>query len=232
MDSLEAFERGRDLPPETLGSPINPFKAEIIPIRVEPYVPHVWEGFNRSAVFFLDENIVLKAQKQYHIPSVSLPGDRTLLELGLANFTGTQLEQQAFAVLQSSPHPNLVHCLDVRGDKKEDRLEGIMFFERLEPLKMAWAESNVNSRRRWAIELASAFSHLESLGLIATKACVQDLGLDKYVRHCVRLHLATLASVPLFPKFTCMPDRAYTYCTSLHVSLMWSKIIYVHITSD
>lgn len=181
MDSLEAFERGRDLPPETLGSPINPFKAEIIPIRVEPSIPHVWEGFNRSAIFFLDENIVLKAQKQYHIPSVSLPGDRILLEIGLANFTGTRLERQAFAMLQSSPHPNLVHCLDVRGAKNADHLEGIMFFERLEPLKAAWAESNVNSRRRWAIELASAFSHLESLGLIPTKACVQDLGLDAYV---------------------------------------------------
>ncbi|KAK7709316.1 hypothetical protein SLS64_006228 [Diaporthe eres] len=110
MDSLEAFERGRDLPPEALnhGSPINPFKAEIIPLRVEPSIPQVWQGYNRSGVFFLDEHIVLKAQKQYHVPSVSLPGDRMLLELGLANFRGTQLERQAFAILKSSPHPNLV----------------------------------------------------------------------------------------------------------------------------
>ncbi|KAI7774434.1 hypothetical protein LA080_008773 [Diaporthe eres] len=172
MDSLEAFERGRALPPEALnhGSPINPFKAEIIPLRVEPSIPHVWQGYNRSRVFFLDEHIVLKAQKQYHVPSVSLPGDRMLLELGLANFRGTQLERQAFTILKSSPHPNLVRCLDVRGVQNPDLLDGILFFERLEPLSTALAESNVTCRRRWAVELASAFAHLESLGLIPTHA--------------------------------------------------------------
>ncbi|KAG6358562.1 hypothetical protein INS49_012079 [Diaporthe citri] len=181
MDSLEAFERGRALPPEALnhGSPINPFKAEIIPLRVEPSIPHVWQGFNRSAVFFLDEHLVLKAQKQYHIPNVPLPGDRVLLELGLANFTGTQLERQVFTILQSSPHPNLVRCLDVRGVKDSDILEGILFFERLDPLSTALAESNMTCRRRSVVELASAFAHLESLGLIPTHACAQDLGLDK-----------------------------------------------------
>ncbi|ROV94991.1 hypothetical protein VMCG_08294 [Cytospora schulzeri] len=108
MDSLEAFERARDL---NLGSPItcNVFEAEILPLRVEPSIPLVWQGFTRSAVFFLDEHIVLKAQKQYHIPSVHFPGDRLLLELGLANFEGTQLERQVFTILQSSPHPNLEH---------------------------------------------------------------------------------------------------------------------------
>lgn len=189
MDSLEAFERGRDLPSEALnhGSPINPFEAEIIPLKVEPPIPQVWQGYTRSAVFFLDENIVLKAQKQYYIPSVSLPGDRMLLELGLANFRGTQLERRAFTILQSSPHPNLVRCLDVRGVENPDLLDGILFFERLEPLTTAaLAESNVTCRRRWAIELASAFAHLESLGFIPTHACVRDLGLDKYVLNCVQ----------------------------------------------
>ena len=104
-----------------------------------------------------------------------------LLELGLANFAGTQLERQAFPMLGSSPHPNLVHCLDVPGAEDADHLQGILFFERLDPLSSALTESNVTCRRRWAIQLASAFSHLELLGLIPTKAFVRDLGLDKYV---------------------------------------------------
>lgn len=177
MESLEAFERGRDLDP---GSPINPFKAEILPLKIEPSIPHVWQGFTRSAVFFLDEEIVLKAQKQYHVPSVSLPGDGMLLELGLANFEGTRLERQVFTVLQSSPHPNLVRCLDVSSVDDPGLLQGILFFERLSPLSTVFlAESSVACRRRWAIELTSAFSYLESLGLIPTHACVRDLGIDK-----------------------------------------------------
>ncbi|KAK2605782.1 hypothetical protein N8I77_008596 [Diaporthe amygdali] len=181
MDSLEAFERGRDLTLEAhnRGSPINPFKAEIIPLRMDSSIPQVWQGFNRSAVFFLNEQIVLKAQKQYHIPSVSLPGDRILLELGLANFTGTQLEREAFGMLQNSPHPNLVRCLDSHVVEDPGLLDGILLFERLEPLSTALAESDVTRQHRWAIELASAFSHLELLGIIPTKACVRDLGLDK-----------------------------------------------------
>lgn len=39
MNSLEAFNRGRDLPPEALGPPINSFKSEIIPLGVEPSIP-------------------------------------------------------------------------------------------------------------------------------------------------------------------------------------------------
>ena len=104
-----------------------------------------------------------------------------LLEFGLANFTGTQLERQAFTMLQSSPHPNLVRCFDVRGAENADHLEGLLFFERLDQLSTALAKSNATCRRRWAIQLASAFSHLELLGLIPTSAFVRDLGLDKYV---------------------------------------------------
>lgn len=179
MDSLEALERGRDLPPEAYGPPVNPVNSEIIPLRIDPSFAHVLQEFNRSAVFFLDDEIVVKAQQQYHVPSVSLPGDRFLLNLGLANFEGTQLERQVLTMLRSSPHPNLVRCLDVNGDGTADYMEGIMFFERLDPLSPAWANSNPACRRRWAIELASAFSHLELLGLIPSKTYVRDLAIDK-----------------------------------------------------
>jgi hypothetical protein len=200
MESLEAFERSRDLPPETLGPPVNPFKSEIIPLRVEPSIPHVWQKFNRSAVFFLDENIVLKAQKQYHVPSVSLPGDSMLLEFGLSNFAGTQLERQAFTMLRSSPHPNLVHCLDVPGAEDANHLEGILFFERLDPLSSALTKSNATCRCRWAIQLASAFSHLELLGLIPTKAFIRDLGLDKYVLTLQKITTRHTHISPIFPE--------------------------------
>lgn len=183
MDSLEAFERARNLPAETLNhsSPINPFEAEIIPLKLDDSIPHIWQGFNRSAIFFLDQDIVLKAQKQYYVPSVSLPGDRILLDIGLANFEGTQLERQAFALLQESPHPNLIRCLHTCGNELQNPVEGLLFFERLAPLSTALPGADMSRRRRWVIELASAFSHLESLGLIPTKIFVRDLGIDKYV---------------------------------------------------
>ncbi|KAL1845370.1 hypothetical protein Daus18300_014559 [Diaporthe australafricana] len=181
MESLEAFERARDLPREALNHdcPINPFNAEIIQLKIKASTPHVWQGFNRSAVFFLSEDIVLKAQKQYYVPNVSMPGDRMPLELGLANFAGTQLEREVFAMLQVSPHPNLVRCLDAHSAKVPDPVDSVIFFERLDLLSTSLAGSNMNRRRRWAIELASAFSHLESLGIIPTKTYVRDLGLDK-----------------------------------------------------
>lgn len=207
MDSLEAFERGRDLNP---GSPINHFKAEILPLKIEPSIPHVWQGFTRSAVFFLDEHIMLKAQKQYHVPSISLPGDRLLLEFGLANFEGTQLERQIFTILQSSPHPNLVRCLNVCRVQDPELLEGILFFERLDPLSTVLAESSVNCRRRWAIALTSACSHLESLGLIPTHACVGDLGLDKCVLKLFQIIPCHIHPSTMLP----VPNRASTlHCT-------------------
>lgn len=181
MESLEAFERARDLPRDALNQdwPINPFKAEIIQLKIKASTPHVWQGFNRSAIFLLSEDIVLKAQKQYYVPNVSMPGDRMLLELGLANFVGTQLERQVFAMLQVSPHPNLVRCLYADRSEVPGPLDSIIFFERLDLLSTSLAGSNMNRRRSWAIELASAFSHFEFLGLIPTKIYVRDLGLDK-----------------------------------------------------
>lgn len=204
MDSLEAFERGREL---NTGPPINPFKSEILPLKVEPSIPYVWQGFNRSAVFFIDEHIVLKAQKQYHIPSVSSPGDRILLEFGLANFEGTRLERQIFTNLQASPHPNLVRCLDVCRVKNPEPLEGILFFERLVPLSLTvLTKSSVTCRRRWAIGLTSAFSHLESLGIIPVKACVRDLGLDQYVLTLCKNHILPHPHQHMFP---CLAERPY-----------------------
>lgn len=180
MDSLEAFERARDLPFEALnyGSPIRPFDAEIIPLKLDASVPRIWQGFNRSAVLFPDEGIVLKAQKQYYVPGVSLPGDRILLDIGLANFEGTKLERQVFATLQTAPHPNLLNCLDTHGAEPDSQLHGLIFFQKLAPMSAALPDADMSRRRRWAIELCSAFSHLESLGLIPTKTFVCDLGLD------------------------------------------------------
>lgn len=181
MDSLEAFERARDLPREALnyGSLIRPFEAEIIPLKLDASIPHLWQGFNRSAVLFPDKGIVLKAQKQYYVPSVSLPGDRILLDIGLANFEGTKLERQAFAMLQKAPHPNLLSCLDTHGAEQDSPLHGLLFFQEVASLSAALPDADTSLRRRWAIELSSAFSHLESLGLIPTKTFVRDLGLDK-----------------------------------------------------
>lgn len=212
MDSLEAFERGRDLPFEALGPPINPFESEIIPLKLDGSFSHVWQEFNRSAIFFLDDNVVVKAQKQYHVPSISSPADRFLLDLGLANFDGTRLERQVFAMLQSSPHPNLVRCLDFKRDYNADHTEYIMFFEKLDPLSSVWAKSNPTCRRRWAIELTSAFSHLELLGLIPSKTCVRDLTVDKYVsalRNLGTRH-AHLSTIPCFHQCEYMPDAAIT----------------------
>lgn len=228
MDSLEALERGRDLPPEAYGPPVNPVNSEIIPLRIDPSFAHVLQEFNRSAVFFLDDEIVVKAQQQYHVPSVSLPGDRFLLNLGLANFEGTQLERQVLTMLRSSPHPNLVRCLDVNGDGTADYMEGIMFFERLDPLSPAWANSNPACRRRWAIELASAFSHLELLGLIPSKTYVRDLAIDKYVTALRNLHL-TLTSAPSSTSMhTCLIEHSHTSCAEL-VSCLELKNVLVNI---
>ncbi|KAI3394841.1 hypothetical protein diail_2178 [Diaporthe ilicicola] len=102
-----------------------------------------------------------------------------LLEFGLANFEGTQLERQVFTMLLDSPHPNLVRCLDANWTKVPGHLDSIIFFERLDLLSTALADSSMKRRRRWAVELASAFSHLELLGLMPTKTYACDLGLDK-----------------------------------------------------
>jgi hypothetical protein len=68
---------------------------------------------SRSAVFFLDDNIVLKMQTQDLIADVDLPSEELLLDLSLGNFVFRVRERDIFTSLKNTPHPNLVRELEV-----------------------------------------------------------------------------------------------------------------------
>ncbi|KAI0448662.1 hypothetical protein F5B21DRAFT_518768 [Xylaria acuta] len=117
---------------------------------------------SHSTVLFLDDDIAVKMYNQYRIPDVELPSGDIYLHLSLGGFVAQNMERDIFTRLKNFPSSNLVRQIGV-GDPI------CIFFERLRPLTSV----------RWALELASAFVGLESLGLIPTKACVQDLGIDR-----------------------------------------------------
>jgi hypothetical protein len=93
-----------------------------------------------------------------------------LFDLSLGSFVFRDRERDIFTSLKNTPHPNLVRELRV-GEPH------VAFFERLSPLTTVWGDAEMPRRRRWAIELVSAFAHLEKMGL-APRIHVEDLGTD------------------------------------------------------
>jgi hypothetical protein len=118
----------------------------------------------------LDDNIILKVQTQDLIADIDLPSERLLLDLSLGSFVFRDRERDIFTSLKNTPHPNLVRELEV-GEPH------VAFFERLSSLSTVWGDAEMPRRRRWAIELVSAFEHLENMGL-APRICVEDLCTD------------------------------------------------------
>lgn len=58
-------------------------------------------------------------------------------------------------------------------------MDGLFFSEHLTPLAAVWAAATKGRRRRWAVELASAFAHLQMLGLMPLKTHARDIGVDR-----------------------------------------------------
>ncbi|KAK4130491.1 hypothetical protein BT67DRAFT_445551 [Trichocladium antarcticum] len=195
MDALEAFERHRALPKESLPVVSRNLKEPIFRIKVDPDLPCNWQHFGRASIFFLDDDIVLKLQNQYPVAQLNLPSDKMLLLISLDAFSAGDLEKKTHARLKDSPCPNLVVEFDSR--------EGLSFSERLTPVTAVWAAATKNRRRRWAVEMTSAFAHLESLGLVPSAISVQELGIDRTGR----LKLIGFATCPRRPTNTTDGDE-------------------------
>lgn len=177
MNDLEASENVPSQPEDTmeLGQPPDLIGTEILPFRLSPdELPFHREGLNRSLVGFIDQDLVVKIQKQYAVPpsSIGTGNDLFLLNLGLGNFEAMVLERKVFKDLQNFPHINLI-----TGVVLED-VDNVLFFEHVKPLRTEWSAADTPRRHRWAIELASAVSHLEAVGIVPVKTCVDDIGVD------------------------------------------------------
>lgn len=149
--------------------------TEILPFRLSHDFSFHRKGLKRSLVGFVDKDLVVKIQKQYSVPSSSIGtgNDLFLLNLGLGNFEAMATERQIYKYLQNFPHINLINCVVL-----ED-VDNVLFFERVKPLRSVWAAADTPRRHRWAIELASAVSHLEAVGIVPVKTCVDDIGIDR-----------------------------------------------------
>ncbi|KAK4151893.1 putative kinase [Chaetomidium leptoderma] len=196
MDTLEAFERHRALPKESIPVVSGPLKEPIFRIKVDPDLPCNWQHFGRASIFFLDDDIVLKLQRQHPVAQLDLPSDDILLLLSLTGFSTSDLANETLARLKDSPCPNLAVEFDMGR-------EGLSFSERLTPVTAVWAAATKNRRRRWAVEMTSAFAHLESLGLVPSHIAVQDLGIDRTGR----LKLISFANCPRRPSNTTEDDE-------------------------
>jgi hypothetical protein len=173
MDTLEVFEHAQTLRKDQVTFCITRLHVPVFPIKVNadlPRLPQHFQPISRSAVFFLEDNIVLKIQTQDLIADVDLPSEQLLLDLSLGNFVFRDRERDIYTSLKNTPHPNLVRELDV-GEPY------VAFFERLSLLTTVWGDADMPRRRRWAMELVSAFAHLENMGL-APRIRVEDLGTD------------------------------------------------------
>jgi hypothetical protein len=173
MDTLEVFEHAQTLRKDQVTFCITRLHVPVFPIKVNadlPRLPQHFQPISRSAVFFLEDNIVLKIQTQDLIADVDLPSEQLLLDLSLGNFVFRDRERDIYTSLKNTPHPNLVRELDV-GEPY------VAFFERLSLLTAVWGDADMPRRRRWAMELVSAFAHLENMGL-APRIRVEDLGTD------------------------------------------------------
>ncbi|KAK4143632.1 putative kinase [Dichotomopilus funicola] len=175
---------------------IKMFHEPIFRIKVDPDLPCDWEHFGRASIFLLDDDIVLKLQNQYPVAQLNLPSDDMLLLVSLGAFSAGDLEKETFARLKDSPCPNLVVEFD-------SGREGLRFSERLTPVTAVWAAATENRRRRWAVEMTSAFAHLESLGLVPSGISVRDLGIDRTGR----LKLIGFATSPRQPSNTTEGDE-------------------------
>lgn len=157
------------------GQPPDLIGTETLPFRLSPdELSSHREGLNRSLIGFIDQDLVVKIQKQYSVPpsSIGTGNDLFLLNLGLGNFEAMVLERQAFKDLQQFPHTNLIT------DVMLEDVDNVLFFEHVKPLRTEWATADTPRRHRWAIELASAVSHLEAVGIVPVKTCVDDIGID------------------------------------------------------
>jgi hypothetical protein len=112
MDTLGIFEHAQTLRKDQLFF-IPRLHVPVFPIKVNADLPQHLQDFSRSAVFFLDDNIVLKMQTQNRVDGVDLPSERLLLELSWGNFVARDLERDIFTSLKNTPHPNLVRELEV-----------------------------------------------------------------------------------------------------------------------
>jgi hypothetical protein len=168
MNNLEVFEHAQTLRKDQLSFCITRLHVPVLPIRVNADLPQHFKQLSRSAVFFLDDSIALKMQTQDLIADVDLPSEQLLLDLSLGNFVFRDRERDIFTSLKNTPHPNLVRELEV-GEPY------VAFFERLSLLTTVWGDADMPRRRRWAVELVSAFAHLENMGL-APRIRVEDLG--------------------------------------------------------
>lgn len=186
MDSLEAHEQARALP-EGHFHAIPRLRTPVYPIKVDVDLHRELQNYNQSAVFFLDGDVVLKMQTQTRVTDVALPSEGLLLDLSWGSFGTHDRESAIFTSLKNAPHPNLVRRLEV-----DERY--VAFFERLSPLKAVLGEANMARRRRWVMELVSAYAHLENMGLVSqTRA--RDLGVDRTGR----LKLVGFGSSPRKP---------------------------------
>lgn len=177
MNKLEASGALHGQPETSMefGQPPDLVGTEVLPFRLSPdELPFHRESLNRSLVDFVDQELVVKIQKQYSVPpsSIGTGNDLFLLNLGLGNFEAMVLERQTFKDLQNLPHINLV-----TGVMLED-VDNVLLFEHVKPLRSEWAAADIPRRYRWAIELASAVSHLEAVGIVPVKTCVDDIGVD------------------------------------------------------
>ncbi len=188
MDTLEAFERHRALPKESIRVGSVPLKEPIFRFKVDRDLPCNWQHFGRASIFFLDDDIVIKLQRQHPVAQLVLPADDILIMFSLTGFSTSDLANETLARLKGSPCPNLVVEFDIG-------VEGLSFSERLTPVTAVWAAAIKDRRRRWAVEMASAFAHLESLGLVPSHIAVQDLGIDQTGR----LKLIGFANCPRRP---------------------------------
>lgn len=166
MDTLEAFEYSQTLPKNQLFFIRHPH-VPVFPIKVKEDLRQHQQDFSRSTVFFLNDDIVLKMQNQNRVTDVKLPSERVLLDLSLGSFVSRGPERDIFTKLKSTPHPNLVRELDICEPY-------VAFFERLSPLSTVLGNSNMPRRRRWVMELVSAFAHLGNMGL-APDSCSGSL---------------------------------------------------------
>lgn len=187
MDGLESSEIARrQSTPEY--STVRTLKIPVLPIVLDPSLPQLWVGFNRAFLAFLDNDITLKLQLQYHIPELDLPPDCFFLELSIVNFQASEMERATIASLSAARHPNLVRVLD-------NHTDSITFFERVERLDILWDDASQGRRRRWATELISAVAFLEKMGFVPNKTCTSDLGVDRTGR----LKLVGFGTTARFP---------------------------------
>lgn len=170
MDTLEAYEYARTLRRDQLFF-IARLPVPVFPVKVNADLPRPRQDFNQSAVFFLDDDIIVKMPIQNRVEDIDLPSEALLVDISLGSFVSRDRERDTFSRLKHMPHPNLVRELEV-GDRY------IAFFERLSPLTTVWEGADMPRRRRWAMELVSAYAHLGNMDLVP-QTHVRDLGTDR-----------------------------------------------------